>query len=594
MLSLSSNTPTKASISTNSNNINSNNKFFISNQDINNINASVGNTLKSNTNNNVINNNQTVLPSNNTINQSTNKFITNDTVNIVNANKTNNINIKPSISNNNANNQMSQRDIQNTNANNNVINNISNPHAQQSTNKFISDEPNSSVKNINISSKSIFNVSNNQNMTLNSNNSTYPNYANNNNNNSNNKSVGNSNIGNNNQNIQSFNNEVVDKQKQKTDKLMKKTFVPLVELEHKTIRQNKLFMGILIGSVAIFIIVISIALFASGTKISFFGGSPYYSNIKHEKTNDYETFVVAENTWKNVNVKTKEEAYELIRKDSETQKQRCRDELGIKYEKVEQMEKKLEKEYNIIAVNLCEIDINYLINLEKRIKKVYQEFPILKNYMTNLSIANASYIDRDDKGVIAQFNPATSFATPNSFLSGKSEVKKTRIYLNAKYVLDQKYLEEVVNDNVESNHFIPNADKYSIVIHEFGHYLSFIATLRNNNKIDSVLLRNSKNISGWNTVITDYNSGDTSYQILEEALHNYITNPKYRKYSHLYSGSSTESIDIFRADISGYANSVDYDEAVAEAFHDYFVNGVDGAKPQSIEIIKVLKKYLGY
>ena len=408
LLSLSSKAPTKVSISNNSNIFNSNNKFIISNQDYNNINTSLGNNLKSNNNNiNSSNNNSNVSSINNLETQTTNKFIDNNGLN------TNNTFIKQNIRNNTNTNQTVQVNTQNFN-NNTYPNNINPQEIQQSENKFITNESNSNIKNININSNSIFNVSNNQNMILNSNNSTYPNYNNVNKTSVSNTVVNNSTTNNINQNIQAIDN-VVDKQKQKTDKLMKKTFVPLVELEHKTIRQNKMFMGILIGSVAVFIVVISIALFASGTKISFFGGSPYYSNIKHEKTSDGETLVAVENTWKNVSVSTKEEAYELIRKDSETQKQRCRDELGIKYEKVEQMEKKLEKEYNIIAVNLCEMDIDYLINLEKKIKKVYQEFPMLKNYMTNFSIGNNSYLDPNNQGVIAQFNPANTFATPKSF-----------------------------------------------------------------------------------------------------------------------------------------------------------------------------------
>ena len=458
LLTLSSSTPKKASIS---NNASSNNKFIVSNQELNSINTSLGSNSKFN-NNNTITNNTNI---NNTETQSTNKFITNDGLNNGNNNQ-------PKVISNNSNN--------NVNSNNNNLNNINtNQQVDTTGNKFITNDTSSSVKNINIGSKSIFNVSNNQNMTLNSNNNTYPNY-------NNSVNTKNGNNVNNNQNVQMSNNSInTEKQKQKTDKLMKKTFVPLVELEHKTKKQNKLFFGILSGSVVVFVIVISIALFASGKKISFFGGSPYYTNIVHNKTSDDETYVAVENKWENVSITTKEEAHELIRQDSENQKQRCRDELGIKYEKVEQIEKKLEKEYNIIAVNFCEMDADYLINLEKEIKKVYQEFPVLKNYMTNLSIANSSYMGDEN---IAQFNHATDFATPKSILSGKSAVVKTRIYLNASYFLDLDSLKQTVKGKVEMGDYIPNADIYSIVIHEFGHYLSFIAALKNNNKIDTVLL----------------------------------------------------------------------------------------------------------
>ena len=54
----------------------------------------------------------------------------------------------------------------------------------------------------------------------------------------------------------------------------------------------------------------------------------------------------------------------------------------------------------------------------------------------------------------------------------------------------------------------------------------------------------------------------------------------------------------FRSSISKYAVFIDenkkyvYDETIAEAFHDYYINGEQAAKA-SLEIVKVLKTKLG-
>ena len=74
--------------------------------------------------------------------------------------------------------------------------------------------------------------------------------------------------------------------------------------------------------------------------------------------------------------------------------------------------------------------------------------------------------------------------------------------------------------------------------------------------------------------------------MLQEAYNNYKSDT-----------NTTLSFDEWRGTISGYALAKDnngeyiYDETIAEAFHDTYLNK-DNARDASKYIIKVLKKYL--
>lgn len=533
MLTLSSSVPKKASISPSKQSNNVSGKFIISNDELNSINTTVVNS----NNNSIINNNQPQ--------------------------------IKPQ--------QQSQPPIQQA----------PQQTVQQSSGKFISEpvEKKSSVKNININTNtnSIFNAQNNQNMSLNSNNKTYPNYNNQQMNQPMNQQISgqdkmNMLMGNN------TNNNINNNPQMSVDDLMKESYTPLVELEHKTKRENKIFFGILIGSVVVFIITICIAFFATGTKISFFGGEAYYENKEVNKTEEDQTYVYTGNKYTNVDVENKEQAVDLIKKDSNNQKDRCSQNVKG-YEKTKQLEEKMEQDYGITAVNFCEMDYNYLVKLEKQIKKVYDEFPILKGHVTNLSISN------ELNDAIAAHNEAEEFSTTKSLISEKYNVQKTRIYLNARYFLNIPYLKNVAADSAspENGHFPKNASEYSVVIHEFGHALSSLAVLYNTEGIDSYMLKNRKNVTAWGRAVKDYNVGLLSKTMLDEAMAHYNANKSNKKKYY--------DLEKFRAAISRYAAETDdngepvYDEAIAEAFHDYFVNGKK-AKAVSLEVVKVLKKYL--
>lgn len=180
--------------------------------------------------------------------------------------------------------------------------------------------------------------------------------------------------------------------------------------------------------------------------------------------------------------------------------------------------------------------------------------------------------------------PVFTFATSNTS-TGYPVAIKTQILLNADYFLDTAKLISSVRYGSESGYFPPNATRSSTVAHEFGHYLSYVALL---NYYDTEQLNfvKSSNVKVLYSVYDDFNAGDFSKKVLEEA---------YAEYQRSY--STKENFDEFRASISQYAVSKDktgqyiYDETIAEAFHDCYLNG-DNAKIASKIIMKVLLQYL--
>ena len=161
--------------------------------------------------------------------------------------------------------------------------------------------------------------------------------------------------------------------------------------------------------------------------------------------------------------------------------------------------------------------------------------------------------------------------------------------LNASYFLDLSYLESSVKQASDSGYFPENANRSSVVAHEFGHYISFIALLRSTFLDDTLLLTNY-NYERYLNLVNSWNKGDFSKKLISEAYENY--KKKYK--------DEEISEDDFRSSISGYAVVTDdegkpvYDETIAESFHDMYLHG-NKAKPASLEIIKVLRKYMnGY
>ncbi|MDD6878783.1 MAG: hypothetical protein PUD59_00935 [bacterium] len=364
-----------------------------------------------------------------------------------------------------------------------------------------------------------------------------------------------------------------DDKKVDFDKLLKKQTSEKVQKEKNTKLQNNIFFGVVISSATVFIIILFVAILFKGNIFSFKGNNAYYQDKVYEDLDIYQTAVVTDNIYTNVTVNNEADAKNLIIKDSNNQKNKCSN------EDVKEIEKRMESNYGVTAVNLCEIDYSFALEIENVFKTLYEEFPNIKRYLTNITLIN-------DEGYIANFVSAKLFAKSNTW-NTYPNVYKMSLNLNSSYFLDIDMFSSVVEKEVASHHFPANATKSTLVAHEFGHYLSFLAQLNNSEKLDNMILLTKSNYKTYKKIIDIYNDGSFSYKIIKEAYDNYTKKNPDEFYD----------IDEFRGSISNYAVTPDdygnyiYDETIAEAFHDYYINRND-ACDASLEIVKVLKKYL--
>lgn len=299
------------------------------------------------------------------------------------------------------------------------------------------------------------------------------------------------------------------------------------------------------------------------------------STTSGSKTRKYSTAIITDNVYSGISVKSIDDARKLINQDSINQKK-------SDYPKeIMDIENEIINKYSITAVNLKEMDVEFAKELESVIKKIYEDYPGARGYLTNLTLTN---LDMSQSGVIALFMPIFTFGTSNTTTT-RPWVIKTQVQLNAKYFLNPERIDVAVETSSKAGHFPKNATKYSPVAHEFGHYLSFIALL-NHYSTNSILVIEDNQIQNYYDIYKDFGNGTFSKKILEEAYQNYL--------------SSNQSIgfDEWRGQISEYALAKDatgnyiYDETVAEAFHDVYLNG-NNANIASKYIVEVLKKYIG-
>jgi hypothetical protein len=347
-------------------------------------------------------------------------------------------------------------------------------------------------------------------------------------------------------------------------------------------KKNGIFIGVGVGLGAVFLIfVVSLLLNNSGGKY-FFDLNPHEDsdNVAQStgsssvsKRGKYSTAIIYDNTYSGVKINSDKDAYKLITNDSVSQKKNCPAEIKA-------VENEIISKYGITAVNLCEMDVNFARELGNVIKKIYDEYPGARGYITNLSLANVSMSD----GYIAAFMPVFNFATSNTS-STYPWVIKTQVLLNTSYFLNSERLQASVTDGSNAGHFPPNSTIYSPIAHELGHYLSFLAMMNNYN-LSSILLVDNNNVNIFYKLYSDFGEGNFSLQMINEAFN------KYKRDT-----NTTMSIDEWRGTISKYALAKDnsgnyiYDETIAESFHDVYLNG-NNAKDASKYIIQVLKSKL--
>lgn len=287
------------------------------------------------------------------------------------------------------------------------------------------------------------------------------------------------------------------------------------------------------------------------------------------KKGKYQTAIISDNIYRGVTISSKEDGYQLITKDSVSQKDNCPKEILS-------IENTFISKYKMTAVNLCEISVDFSKEIMNVFDKVYKDFSQLEKYLTNLTITN----DSDNSGFIAAFQPFFAFADNNG---NYPVIAKTSVLLNSKYFLNEESLESSMIASSKAGHFPPNATRSSSIAHELGHYISFV-TMMSSHSYDSVYYTDSVDRqNGLYEVLIDFSDGTYSLDILKTAYDNYKNDT-----------NDNIEFDDWRGTISKYALAKDnngeyiYDETIAESFHDMFING-DSAKLASKYIYQELK-----
>lgn len=335
-------------------------------------------------------------------------------------------------------------------------------------------------------------------------------------------------------------------------------------------RIGKFIMGLICVLMILFITV-------GGIKYFKYGNDEYYAGYMSttssgNNSSKYVTVIDHTTKVKDATINSESDSIKLIQNEASLQEGKCNNNINY-------LEKDLSEYTNIYGVNFCEIDSQDVVAIVDTIKNVFEKFPDIRNFLTNVSIVN----DGGTNSYIAAFKPAYTFATSNNS-SKYPFVIKMQLLLNASYYLNDQYLDNVIKNAVETNYFPKDTTKESLVAHELGHALTYILDIKYNNSVNTLLLK-KEDFKKYTSTLKDYTENTFSKKIYNDA---------YLNYCYKYGNISEEE---FRKNISLYADSKDaagnviYNETIAEAFHDYYLHG-DKAKKESIEIMNVLNQYL--
>lgn len=282
-----------------------------------------------------------------------------------------------------------------------------------------------------------------------------------------------------------------------------------------------------------------------------------------------------DNQYTGIAVNTMSDAFKLIKKDIIKESWKC-----SKNTSVSLIEKEISENYNILSVNLCDIDEEEALKIKYVIDRVYKLFPGIDSYLTNITITNTNIKDE----YIACFEPAYTFVNNSSNINEYNKVNKTQILLNSYYFLNKDILSSGLKTITKENYYPEGATFESLIAHELGHYITFVSLLKTYN-MSSITLITKDNYEEYQRILKILNEKSYSKELVNTALNNY--NQKY---------SSNITLEEFINNISGYASqkeegNIIYDEVISEAVHDYYLHENNGSK-STIEIINTLKERL--
>ena len=282
------------------------------------------------------------------------------------------------------------------------------------------------------------------------------------------------------------------------------------------------------------------------------------------------SIIKTDNNYYNQPIPNIESANEIIENDLSSQSWQCIDNID-NYK----IEENLKNKYKIKSISFCDMETEEVRKIEEVFNRFFLIFPSSIGYLDTLTITN----DKDKNKFIAYFQPIHQFVNRNEDINNYNKVNKTQILLNSYYFLNKK-------EKIKENFYVKDATLESLIAHELGHYITFVALLKEKN-ITSITLTTKENEKELEEIISIINNNSFSNDILEKATTKY--NTKYN--SNLTTLHLSETISKY-ASTKNINGELIKDETIAEAVHDYYLHN-DNANNYSKEIIYILKEKLG-
>lgn len=299
-----------------------------------------------------------------------------------------------------------------------------------------------------------------------------------------------------------------------------------------------------------------------------------FKETTKENTNSNEPYTtVIDHTTKYSNQKiiTPKDAIALIKKEAQAQEAKCHNDLSI-------IEKEIEVITGIYGINLCELSKEQAAELKTVLEYIYTNYPIIKEYLTNITLVN----DGGTSSYIAAFKPSFTFATSNN--SNKFPfVIKMQVFLNASYFLNTQYFNSIIKIASDTHHFPKDTTQASLIVHEFGHVLTYVLAIKEQEGTNTIIVKFNE-FKTYSDTLKEYTTSNFSKKIVTEAYQRLLK-------------EKNETLEEFQKNISGYASSEDeygnmlYNETIAEAFHDYYLHQ-NNAKKESIAIMDIITEYI--
>lgn len=246
--------------------------------------------------------------------------------------------------------------------------------------------------------------------------------------------------------------------------------------------------------------------------------------------------------------------------------------------KINKIEKRLEKKYKLLAVNLGIMDKQTALLIEDSCEYMFETYPILKGHITNIIVSNL------EDGIIAKFDD-------HMFIHNDSDslypfVMKTQIILNAEEFLNPIRLNNMIKSAVLDGYWMKDMNINALLVHEMSHALTHAIRCQKNGLKESIYI-NEENSEAFSKCMTESLA-------VNQNTEKEICNTAYEKYKQ--DNKLEISYEEFCGQISGYAiglqedGGYSYSETCAEACVDVYLHGEDCSEASRliVEIIQQL------